>query len=287
MSSLPHSDNVLVAPVNNRTMCLPIQLQGIKKTIDTTALIDLGATGNFIDPCLLSLGIFKLSWISSSIIAYNIDGTPNNKRTICWMTVISFTSGSFTDTIKFMVIQLSCPQIILSMPWLQKWNPKIDWRTFTINFRSEDLPIIPDSQGVKRTLCERPPLNKSRHEQVDKLTISTKIAQAEKPKEATILKFCADFTDVFSEKTYEQLPPYCPFDCTIDLKDTFVPKITKVYLLNPAEKDACKTFIKEYLKTGHIVPSKSPQATPFFFVPKKNGTLCPCQDYQYLNSHTI
>ena len=135
-----------------------------------------------------------------------------------------------------MVIHLSCPQIILGMPWLQKWNPKIDWRTFTINFYSEDLPIIPDSQGVKRTLHEYPPLNKSRHEQVDQLTISTKITQVEKPKEAIIPEFCADFTDIFSEKTYEQLPPHHPFDHTIDLKDIFVPKITKVYLLNPAKK---------------------------------------------------
>ena len=104
MSSLHHSDNVLVAPVNNRTMHLPVQLQGIKKTVDTTALIDLGATGNFINPCLLPCGIFKLSPLPSPITTYNVDGAPNNKETIHWTTVISFTSGSFTDTIKFMVI---------------------------------------------------------------------------------------------------------------------------------------------------------------------------------------
>ena len=26
---------------------------------------------------------------------------------------------------------------------------------------------------------------------------------------------------------------------------------------------------------------------PFFFIPKKNGSIRPCQDYQYLNSHTV
>ena len=61
----------------------------------------------------------------------------------------------------------------------------------------------------------------------------------------------------------------------------------KVYPLNPAKQEACKAFIEEHLKTGCIVPSKSPQAAPFFFIPKKDGTLCPCQDYRYLNSHTI
>ena len=39
--------------------------------------------------------------------------------------------------------------------------------------------------------------------------------------------------------------------------------------------------------SGWIVCSKSPQASPFFFIPKKDGTLHPCQDYCYLNSHTV
>ena len=50
--------------------------------------------------------------------------------------------------------------------------------------------------------------------------------------------------------------------------------------------ETCKSFVKEHLRTGWIVHSKSPQASPFFFIPKKDGTLCPCQDYCYLNSHT-
>ena len=99
-------------------MHLPVQLQGIKKTINTIALIDSGATGNFIDPHLLPLGIFKLSRVSLPIMAYNVDGTPNTKKTICWTSVISFSSEPFTDIVKFMVIHLSCPQIILEMPWL-------------------------------------------------------------------------------------------------------------------------------------------------------------------------
>ena len=28
-------------------------------------------------------------------------------------------------------------------------------------------------------------------------------------------------------------------------------------------------------------------ATPFFFVKKKDGKLRPCQDYRYLNEHTV
>ena len=46
-------------------------------------------------------------------------------------------------------------------------------------------------------------------------------------------------------------------------------------------------FIKEHLRSGRICPSKSPIASPFFFVKKKDGSLCPVQDYRKLNDIMI
>ena len=46
-------------------------------------------------------------------------------------------------------------------------------------------------------------------------------------------------------------------------------------------------FLKENLDKGYIQPSQSPMASPFFFVDKKDGKLRPCQDYRYLNEHTV
>ena len=66
-----------------------------------------------------------------------------------------------------------------------------------------------------------------------------------------------------------------------------MPKVAKPYPLNPEELMACQTFVDENLKTGRIRPSKSPQASSFFFVKKKDGKLRPVQDYRYLNEHTI
>ena len=57
--------------------------------------------------------------------------------------------------------------------------------------------------------------------------------------------------------------------------------------MNPKEMDTCKEFIDEHLKSGKIWKTQTPQASPFFFVQKKDGGLCPCQDYRYLNEHTI
>ena len=57
--------------------------------------------------------------------------------------------------------------------------------------------------------------------------------------------------------------------------------------MNPKEMEACKEFIDKHLKSSKIRKSQLPQASPFFFIQKKDGGLHPCQDYRYLNEHTV
>ena len=97
----------------------------------------------------------------------------------------------------------------------------------------------------------------------------------------------AKYAKVFEEPKGEKLPPRRPFDHGIELKETFIPKVAKSYPMNPKETEAYKVFINEHLKSGKIRKSQSPQASPFFFVQKKDGRLQPCQDYRYLNEHTV
>ena len=53
------------------------------------------------------------------------------------------------------------------------------------------------------------------------------------------------------------------------------------------EDKALNKFIDEQLLKGYIEPSKSPYASPFFFVKKKDGKLRPIQDYHVLNMWTV
>ena len=64
-------------------------------------------------------------------------------------------------------------------------------------------------------------------------------------------------------------------------------KNCSIYQLTPKEMDALKTYITEHLEKGYICKSKSPMASPFFFVNKKDGKLHPVQDYRALNDITI
>ena len=83
------------------------------------------------------------------------------------------------------------------------------------------------------------------------------------------------------------MPPSWPYDHLILLNESFIPKISKVYPLSPDEQKATDDFIEENLQTGKIRPSSSPQASSFFYARKKNSGLQPCQDYHYINGHTI
>jgi len=53
------------------------------------------------------------------------------------------------------------------------------------------------------------------------------------------------------------------------------------------EGDALTEFLNEQLQKGYIRPLKSPYASPFFFIKKKDGKLQPVQDYRKLNTITV
>ena len=119
-------------------------------------------------------------------------------------------------------------------------------------------------------------------------TILSIIAQRATKEKVTLPAAFREYADIFSKKTPTKLPPFQSYNHAIELKDSFMLQQAKAYPLNLIKYQACKEFIEEHLKTGKISPSKSPQAVPFFFIKKKEvGKLYPCQDYWYLNSHTI
>ena len=92
-------------------------------------------------------------------------------------------------------------------------------------------------------------------------------------------------------KSYEkatQFPKSTSWDHKIEMKPGFKPKSFKIYLMMPEEDAMTKEFIDNNLAKGYIQPSKSPMATPFFFVNKKGTSKKqPYQNYCYLNNWTV
>jgi len=92
---------------------------------------------------------------------------------------------------------------------------------------------------------------------------------------------------VFSKKQSERMPTKKIWDYAIDMKEGFVPRKGKVYLLSREEREEVNMFIQEQLRKGYIRPSKSPQTAPVFFIRKKDDKKRMVQDYRYLNKWTI
>jgi len=95
------------------------------------------------------------------------------------------------------------------------------------------------------------------------------------------------YLKVFEKKDSERMLTRKAWDHVIDFREGFVPKKGKIYPLSRVEREEVQEFVKDQLRKGYIRPSKSPQTSPVFFVPKKDRKKRMVQDYRYLNSWTI
>ena len=76
-------------------------------------------------------------------------------------------------------------------------------------------------------------------EHIRKTTLSTELAIAAHKDEVMLPLQYSVYVDVFSEQTFNALLPWRDFDHAIDLKESFTPKVAKLYPLNPEELVAC------------------------------------------------
>src|SRR6185437_4071924 len=124
-------------------------------------------------------------------------------------------------------------------------------------------------------------------------TVSTRLAEAAHKdqmlksfKEVVPLPY-HQFERVFLKESFDELPLPKKWDHVIELVPGSKEFSTKLYAMSPSEQGELDKFLDENLKSGRIRSSKSPMASPVFFVKKKDGSLRFVQDYRKLNSITI
>ena len=284
-----------------RSMKIPVSFRTAYARADKQILVDSGATDNFIHPRLikrLALGTQKLE---RSKKIWNIDGTNNKARRITEYVDLSVQTGKKQNKMRFLITDPGHEDLILGYPWLAIFEPKFGWADGTIDM--EHLPVIVKSLNwetrlTKATISQatvEPISIQEKMQIVEELeeecfTISTRLAQ-EAPQyqqEVKILEEYQQHSKVFSEEGSHRFPPSRPWDHAIELKEGAPEAINcKIIPTTMEEDEALKKFITEQLEKGYIQKLKSPYASAFFFIKKKDGKLRPIQDYRKLNQHTI
>src|SRR5271156_3771482 len=93
------------------------------------ALVDCGATGEFIDRHYAKSCGFHLLKLSKPIPAYNIDGTPNEAGSVTEVVDLILRYKNHSERTLFAVSSLRKQKLILGHSWLRKHNPEINWVT--------------------------------------------------------------------------------------------------------------------------------------------------------------
>ncbi|KAL0204569.1 hypothetical protein M9458_002587, partial [Cirrhinus mrigala] len=235
--------------------------------IDTTAFVDSGAAGNFIDQAYAAqLGIVT-EVLSQPLNVTALDGRPLSSSPITHRTQeLTLTIGSHSENIQLYVTKLPAPPIILGHPWLITHDPLISWTSNRIIHWG----------ATCQELCLR-------------AKVGTCSGESEAPDvdlEAIPVQY-RDLAEVFSRRSAARLPPHRPYDLAIDLVPGAVPPRGHLYSLSAQEQLAMEEYVAEGLRSGTIRPSSSPAAAGFFFVKKKDGGLRPCVDYRGLNQITV
>ena len=230
--------------------------------IDAHALIDSGCTGSCVDSRFVNRYQLPTKRYPNPLKVFNADGTDNDGGLIKEYVEVDMFIGGHQESIRLAVTTLASSNIFLGHDWLKKHNPEIDWKAGFIDFTR-----CPEACQIKE--------------------IQVRQVQAEPLEERKWPEYLNEFADVFSEKGFEQLPEHRPWDHGIDLKPDFKPSDCKTYPLNLEENQEHKRFIKENLESGRIRESKSPMASPFFFIKKEDKSLRAIQDYRKLNEGTI
>lgn len=282
-----------------------------------TAMLDSGASANFMNPYLTDLipGI-RLSQPQPAATVQLADGSTRECLHVAAASVCMGSSRTtFTEAVEFHVANISLLgyDIILGRPWLAKHNPDIDWRHNVVKLRHDQRTILLEPEAgtslppppedhpaahedsksdlrsillsaiqIKKALRTGDELVLAIIKEVTEDKVAADSSAAQHPAASPIL---AEYPDVFEPPT--GLPPTRHVDHHIDLEPGQPPPFKRTYKLSFAMHDELKRQLEKMINSGIIRVSQSPFGAPVLFVKKKDGSFRMCVDYRALNKITV
>ena len=249
------------------SITIPLTVNMWHKTTKIEALLDCGATHNFIDPHTIKSLAMGTNPLKQPLMVHNVDGTINQGGTISQYCNLWVRRGKHVEKLGFYVANLGRDRLILGYPWFTKFNPSFNWKDNVLE--GEEVEVDTAGYRTKIATTLRAAKTTSESAEIEKKAILDQIP--------TVYH---QYWEVFSERASYQFPPEREEDHAIVLKEGAPDKIDcKIYRQTAEELEATHQFITESLAKGYITDSKSPYASALFYRKKKDGKLRPIMDY--------
>src|SRR5579863_10278591 len=204
----------------------------------------------------------------------------------------------------FYVATLGQDRAILGFPFLQKFNPQINWTTGTITgaqnvqikleSKEGTLIHIIQLQDKAREVCGEPADGESLFCTIRKVSFAQQwAAEADnKSKHMMAGQVPEEYQrhwQVFNKECTKRFPPSCPENMEIKLIPGAPAELDcKIYPLNQRELETLRKYLAKELEKGFIVDGSSPYTSPTFYIPKKDkGEYRLVVDYRKLNDITV
>ncbi len=168
--------------------------------VETMALIDPGAAGNFFDINFANFHKLPLLPRETRVAVAALDGRPLGTGLVKFTTQdLTLKVGSLhTEITSLFAIDSPQNPAILGLPWLERHNPLISWTTKQIQQWSER--------------CQKECLQLQH-----RVTTSASPSSSVTPTMSDLPMEYQDLTEAFSKSKASQLPPHRSSDCAIDL----------------------------------------------------------------------
>jgi len=283
--------------------------------ITVEALLDSGATELVMSTEFARKKGFKLKKLERPMQVRNVDGSFNREGPIENTVEVNVYYKGHVERTEIDVIGGQKWGVILGMPWLERHNLEIDWKTGEVKMTrcleecgKQWRPVQGKSGWEKQKGEEAREKAEKKREEKEKRKKQKKgkpvevrkvmeeweiwdeeeeVAKSEVEAKKLVPEEFHRWIKVFGKKQSERMPTRKIWDHAINLKEEFVPQKGKVYPLSREEREEVREFVKEQLRKRYIRPSKLPQMAPVFFVGKKDGKKRMVQDYRYLNEWMI
>lgn len=269
------------------------------------ALIDTGASANYIHPKLLPLVNSYKPVSNQAVETANGEQTTISGETFCTLEVKG-RGKNFINTFRAFVFK-SKFDVILGNEWLKEVKPRPDWfdSSWTITNQNGEEIIMMPCEVVK---------DEKTTQHANSIVISAKqmerLFKTNQASECYLAQITFDrnqvnyvnsikntdqsWADVFSKEFPEVfkgqivgLPPMRDTQDIIVTRPDAVPVARPPYKMSPLELAELRKQLDELLDKGLIEPCVSEWSNPVLFVRKPNGDLRMCCDYRMLNKVTI